>query len=119
MGTPVGEPLITPTQHKSKDSEKKSPSTLSSAKATLVVDLPADSKLFVDDMPVEVTAGVQSFDTPALEPGQLYYYTVRVETRRDGKPVSESRRIIVHAGQVVRADFKELEPEAVRTVQAK
>jgi uncharacterized protein (TIGR03000 family) len=120
MGAPISEPLITPTQDKGKGSEKKGPSTLVPAKATLVVDLPANAKLFVDGMPVEeATAGVQSFDTPALQPGQLYYYTVRVETMRDGKPVSESRRILVHAGQVIRADFKELESEAVRTAQAK
>ena len=59
---------------------------LPSTKAKLVVELPADAKLFVDDMPVKATAGVQTFNTPALEPGQDYFYMVRVERMRDGQP---------------------------------
>jgi uncharacterized protein (TIGR03000 family) len=88
-------------------------------KAKLIVELPANAKLFIDDMPMKAEAGVRSFNTPALEPGQAYYYMVRVETMRDGQPVSETRRVIVRAGQVARADFKELESDAVRTAQAK
>ena len=118
-GTPIGEPLQgTPTENKGKDRDKKEQGMLSS-KAKLVVELPADAKLFVDDMPVKATAGVQTFNTPALEPGQDYFYMVRVERMRDGQPVSETRRIIVRAGQVARADFKDVESEAARTVQAK
>ena len=90
-----------------------------SNKAKLVVELPPNSKLFIDDKPMKNTSGVRSFNTPDLEPGQAYYYMVRVETVRDGKTVSETRRVIVRAGQVARADFKDLESDAVRTAQAK
>jgi uncharacterized protein (TIGR03000 family) len=75
--------------------------------------------LFIDDMPVKAPAGVQTFNTPALEPGQDYFYMVRVERMRDGQPISETRRIIVRAGQVARADFQDVESEAVRTAQVK
>jgi hypothetical protein len=44
---------------------------------------------------------------------------VRIERMRDGQPVSETRRIIVRAGQVARADFRDVESEAVRTAQVK
>jgi uncharacterized protein (TIGR03000 family) len=119
LGTPTGEPLETPTKNKGKDSEKKSQGMLTSTKAKLVVELPANAKLFIDDMPVKATASVLMFHTPALEPGQAYFYMVRIERMQDGKPVSETRRIIVRAGQVARADFKDRESEEVRTVQAK
>jgi uncharacterized protein (TIGR03000 family) len=93
--------------------------TMEPTRAKLVVELPANAKLFIDDIPVKATAGVRTFHTPALEPGRPYYYMVRIERMRDGQPVSETRRIIVHAGQVARADFKAVESEAVRTAQAK
>jgi hypothetical protein len=42
-----------------------------------------------------------------------------MEMMRDGQPRSETRRIVVRAGQVARADFKDWEAEAQRTAQAK
>jgi uncharacterized protein (TIGR03000 family) len=119
LGKPIGELMGTPTEVKGKGRDKKDEGILSATKAILIVELPANAKLFIDGMPVKVTAGAQSFHTPALEPGQLYYYMVRIEIIRDGQPISETRRIIVQAGQVARADFKELESEAVRTAQAR
>jgi uncharacterized protein (TIGR03000 family) len=111
---PSGEQLGTPKE------DKKKPTTMySSTKAKLVVELPENAKLFIDDMPMKTASGVRSFNTPELEPGQAYYYMVRVETIHDGKTVSETRRVIVRAGQVARADFKELTSDAVRTAQAK
>jgi uncharacterized protein (TIGR03000 family) len=99
--------------------DKKKTRIEGAAPATLVVELPANAKLFIDDIPVKATAGVRTFDTPALEPGRPYYYMVRIERMRDDQPVSETRRIIVRAGQVARADFKDVESEALRTAQAK
>jgi uncharacterized protein (TIGR03000 family) len=98
---------------------KKKEGTMLSNRAKLLVELPANSKLYIDDKPMKTASGVRSFNTPELEPGQAYYYIVRVETERDGKPVSETRRVIVRAGQIARADFKDMESEAVRTAQAK
>lgn len=116
--TPTGETLTTPVRIKAKDKEKEQQGLRSSTKATVVVELPENAKLFVDDMPVEVSAGLQTFDTPALEPGRDYYYMVRIETKRDGKPLSQTRLVIVRAGQVARAAFKEERAQSVRTVQA-
>jgi uncharacterized protein (TIGR03000 family) len=109
-----GKALSKPKLNKNDDKE-----TVGPTRATLVVELPANATLFIDNMPVKATTRVQTFNTPALEPGQAYFYLVRVERRRDGQPVSETRRIIVRAGQVTRADFNNVASEDVRTTQAK
>ena len=86
--------------------------------AKLLIELPANAKLFIDDMAVKTATGVQLFDTPALEPDTVYFYMVRIEGMRDGQPFSQTRRILVRAGQVARTQFKEMEPEAPRTARA-
>jgi uncharacterized protein (TIGR03000 family) len=106
--------LSKPKPNKTDDKE-----TMGPTHATLVVELPANATLFIDNMPVKATAGVQTFNTPALEPGKAYFYQVRIERSRDGQPVSETRRIIVRAGQVIRADFNNVASEQVTTTQAK
>jgi uncharacterized protein (TIGR03000 family) len=109
-----GEELGKPKSNKNGDKE-----TMIPTRAKLVVELPANAKLFIDDLPMKTTSGVRTFNTPTLEPGQAYYYMVRVEYVRDGKPVSETRRVIIRAGQVARAEFTDRDTDAVRTVQAK
>ncbi len=116
VNAPSGEALPYPPEGKSKSGKEE---TRLTTKAKLIVELPPNSKLFIDDKPMKNISGVRTFSTPDLEPGQAYYYMVRVESERDGKPVSETRRVIVRAGQIARADFKDLESEAVRTAQAK
>lgn len=108
------EQLDKPKPNKNGDKE-----TMAPTRAKLVVELPADAKLFIDDLPMKTTSGVRAFNTPTLEPGQAYYYMVRIEYVQDGKTVSETRRVIVRAGQVARADFKDRDTDAVRTVRAK
>jgi uncharacterized protein (TIGR03000 family) len=110
----TGEQLGTPTE----DTKKKQ-GMLTPSRAKLVVELPADAKLYIDDLPMKTTSGVRSFNTPTLEPGQIYYYMVRAEVVRDGKPVTETRRVLVRAGQTARASFKDIEAETVTTVRAK
>jgi uncharacterized protein (TIGR03000 family) len=52
------------------------------------------------------------YQTPTLAPGQTYFYEVRVEVNRDGKAVSQTKRVLLRAGQEVRADFKDMETTA-------
>ncbi|HVS34634.1 MAG TPA: TIGR03000 domain-containing protein [Gemmataceae bacterium] len=73
--------------------------------AHVTITAPADARVTVNG--VEVPAASRTFSTPALEPGRTYYYTVTAELTRDGKPVSDSRRVLVAAGQDVSVDFKE------------
>jgi uncharacterized protein (TIGR03000 family) len=76
--------------------------------ATVVVQLPADARMWVDGQAADLTSATRSFQTPALDKGRDYYYTVRAEATRDGKVLSQSQRITVRAGQVSRVDFGDL-----------
>ncbi len=81
--------------------------------ATVIVQLPADARLYVDGQKADLTSAKRSFITPALEAGREYYYTIKAETDRDGGTLSQSRRVIVRAGQVARVDFGDLTGPAV------
>jgi uncharacterized protein (TIGR03000 family) len=103
---------------KPKENKNDAKETIDPTGAKLLIELPANAKLFIDDKPVKTALGVQLFDIPALEPDKDYFYMVRIEMMRDGQPLSQTRRILVRAGQVTRTEFKELEPEAPRTARA-
>jgi uncharacterized protein (TIGR03000 family) len=93
--------------------------SLSPYRASLIVTLPADAKLFVDGHPMQTPAEKRVFQTPPLEPGQLYYYTLRAEVERDGKTITRTQRVIVQGGAVTRAAFSDLpSAAAVLTAQA-
>ena len=76
--------------------------------AKLLVELPADAKLFIDDQPMKTPAARRTFNTPALQPGQAYYYMMRAEVVIDGKTQTETKQVIVRAGQTAEAKFTEL-----------
>jgi uncharacterized protein (TIGR03000 family) len=94
------------------------PDEVSLNRAKLVVEVPADARLYIDDQPMKTTAARRVFSTPALEPGQAYYYMVRVEVLRDGKVQSETKRVIVRAGEEVRADFARMDVTPTVTAAA-
>jgi uncharacterized protein (TIGR03000 family) len=83
------------------------------APARVVVKLPADARLFVDDDPCPLTSAERSFDTPDLRPGVTYHYTIRVEVTRAGRAVAESKRVTVRAGRETVVEFG-----ATRSVEA-
>jgi len=74
------------------------------ATASVTVVLPENAKLTVNDVAITAT-GKQTFTTPKLEKGKSYFYTVKAEIVRDGKPVTETRKIDVAAGKDVTIDF--------------
>jgi uncharacterized protein (TIGR03000 family) len=76
--------------------------------AKVTVRLPEDAKLFVDGTPCPLTSAVRTFETPKLEPGRQYYYTVKAEQVRDGQTRSDSRRVVVEAGKESVVEFKDL-----------
>jgi len=81
--------------------------SLPATRGRLIVEVPADAKLYIDDQAMRTNAEVRSFQTPDLDQGQAYYYIVRAEMVRDGQPVSETRRVTVKAGEVSRVQFRE------------
>jgi uncharacterized protein (TIGR03000 family) len=73
--------------------------------AKVIIEKPADATIFVDGRQVTSDGTRQVFGTPALDPNQAYFYTVRVEAVRDGKPVAETRRVVVRAGEIATESF--------------
>jgi uncharacterized protein (TIGR03000 family) len=79
-----------------------------SNRARLIVNLPREGKLFVDDRPVADATRPQGFTTPELDRNKRYFYELRAEVVRDGRTVTETRRVVLRAGEVIRADLTNL-----------
>jgi uncharacterized protein (TIGR03000 family) len=74
-------------------------STKRPARVNLLV--PADAKIWFDESQTKQTGAFRSFESPPLPADRDYSYQVRVQWKQDGKDVSEDRKIIVHAGEVI------------------
>lgn len=73
--------------------------TPATAPATLIVSLPADAKLTIDDNATSSTTGRRVFVTPSLATGREYHYSLKAEVVRDGKPVVVSKVVAVRPGE--------------------
>jgi uncharacterized protein (TIGR03000 family) len=69
------------------------------APATLIVSLPADAKLTVDNTPTKESASPRRFVTPPLDQGKTYYYTLKGEIIRDGETLTATKRVTFRAGE--------------------
>jgi len=67
--------------------------------ATIVVSLPAEAKLTIDDFVTSSTSERRVFVSPALTPGKTYSYTFKAEVMRDSKPVTVTKEVTVRAGE--------------------
>jgi len=99
---------------KPKDKEEVIQTSLPS-RARLIIDLPADAKLYIDDRLTKSSSARRTFTTPALNHGDTYYYELRVEVVRNGVPMIEDKKVTLKVGDVIRADFRDME----RTATAK
>jgi uncharacterized protein (TIGR03000 family) len=84
------------------------------APATIIVRLPADARLLIDDAATRSTSSVRTFQTPPLEPGKEFSYTLRAERLSNGQPVSVRQEITVRAGEVTRVELRFPEGSVVR-----
>jgi uncharacterized protein (TIGR03000 family) len=82
--------------------------------ATVTVLLPADARLWVDNVECPLTSSERTFNTPPLSTSQKYFYNVRMEVARNGKTVSETQRVVITPGEAARVDFNSM--ESLRTV---
>src|SRR5439155_15670339 len=80
--------------------------------ARITVRLPAEARLYIDGTLCPLTSDTRTFNTPALESGRRYFYTMRMEVNRDGQPVRESRRVIVAPGERVDVNLNAAAPPA-------
>ncbi len=69
------------------------------APATVVVTLPAGAKLYFNDRPTAKTTDRREFETPLLDPGMSYRYTLRAEAVVNGKLQVQSKVVEVRAGK--------------------
>jgi uncharacterized protein (TIGR03000 family) len=76
--------------------------------AKLIVELPSDAKLFIDDRSMNVTSQHPVFLTPELQAGKTYFYDMRAEIVRNGQVVSDTKRVVFHAGDELRESFAQL-----------
>lgn len=95
---------------KSGDAGKDKSKVSAPTTGRVTVRLPADAKLTVDGVVCPLTSATRTFDTPPLEPGRQYYYMLTAEVTRDGKVQSDTKRVIVEAGQESSVDFGDLKP---------
>ena len=56
---------------------------------------------------VDIPATARAFNTPTLEAGRKYFYTVKVAMTRDGRSVSDSKHVVLESGKNVTVEFKE------------
>jgi uncharacterized protein (TIGR03000 family) len=87
-------------------------SMLADNTAKVEVHAPAEAKIWFDGQATTQTGTERSFRSPALEPRQGYEYEVRARWDADGKPVDQTRKVTVHAGDHVVLDFHR--PEAAK-----
>jgi uncharacterized protein (TIGR03000 family) len=71
----------------------------SAAPATLVVTLPADAKLTIDDASTTSTSSPRVFTSLDLPAGKDFYYTVRGDIIRNGQTITAQKRVRVRAGE--------------------
>jgi uncharacterized protein (TIGR03000 family) len=85
---------------------KKGEETRIAVPATIIVSLPADAKLRVDEYTTTSTTATRVFVSPALGAGKEFSYTLTGEILRDGRPVVASKRITVRAGEETRVELE-------------
>jgi uncharacterized protein (TIGR03000 family) len=110
------QPLPPEKQGEQLETPPKKAAQLFDNQARLVVALPANAKLYVDDNLTKSTSSRRSFVTPELQPGQSYFYVLRAEVDRDGKTVAQSKKVTVRAGQTVETSFLDMGTEATTRV---
>ena len=74
----------------------------------MTIVLPADAKLIVEDVAYPEGTGKRTFETPVLEAGRQYTYTMRAEVLREGRLLKQEKHVDVEAGKEIRVEFKEL-----------
>jgi uncharacterized protein (TIGR03000 family) len=80
----------------------------STARASVVVRLPADARLFADGRALNLTGAERKFVSPELPSGQEFVYQFKAEYDRNGETLSVTRKVAVRAGTTVTVEFVDL-----------
>jgi len=84
--------------------------------ATLTVNVPANTRIFVNGTPTRSDGTVRRYVSRGLTPGFEYSYEIKAELDRDGKAVQETKVVKVRGGQSVDVAFDLSAPSATETV---
>jgi len=69
------------------------------APAKIVVRLPADARLLVNQRPTQGNSSSRTLVSPPLEPGKDFHYTLKAELAHEGRTFTATKRIAVRAGE--------------------
>jgi uncharacterized protein (TIGR03000 family) len=75
--------------------------------ARLIVTLPTQSKLTINNAATKSTAARRTFVSPKLAKGKSYTYTLKAEVNVDGKTTVVTKKVEVRAGKTTKVDFNE------------
>jgi uncharacterized protein (TIGR03000 family) len=76
------------------------------APATIVVSLPADAKLTIDDAATTSTSTTRVFVSPTLPAGKEYHYVLKAEIVREGRTITCTETVPVSAGEQARVTMQ-------------
>ncbi len=88
----------------------------------LLVEVPEDAQVFINDRPTTSTGTRRTYFTGAVAPGATYKFRVRAEVERNGKHLQETKTVSATAGGVESLAFNfkpqklEVSPETVTQV---
>lgn len=77
-------------------------------RATVIVRLPVDARLFADSRALTLTGAERKFVSPELPVDQEFVYRFKAEYERDGETVGVTKRVAVRAGATVMVEFVDL-----------
>ena len=115
-GSPKGSPEGSGTG-KVGSGEVRAPRTPGPAK--IVLDVPEDARVYVDNRLMKSTSTHRVYASPALDYGQAYFYDVRIEVDVDGKVVSTTKRVVIRAGEEYTESFASLGKSATAVATSK
>jgi uncharacterized protein (TIGR03000 family) len=77
-------------------------------RAKLVVEVPANARLYVNDQITRQTGAVRTFDSPLLQPGRNYAYKLVAQVDRPDGALTASQQVTLRAGETTRARLTNL-----------
>jgi uncharacterized protein (TIGR03000 family) len=73
--------------------------------AHIVVDVPADAEVWIEDQKTQQAGTTRWFVSPTLEANQVYEYRIRARWTEQGQQVEQSQKITVQAGERANVGF--------------
>jgi uncharacterized protein (TIGR03000 family) len=111
LGTPMTPPQVRIDRSGEYEVAKAKPNA---SPARLSVELPVDAKLYVDGVLTKGEGTTRNFHTPDLPGGQTFYYDLKAELVVDGRTVSETKTVLVKAGDAISESFPKVMTAAAR-----